>query len=320
MIQLFHSICRSNKNLDIKHKKSHSVHELNLKKVKSNQSVTVPISSIAIEEEDDDFNQDTGASYSFITRVARLSATVDQEVMASSSLIDLIDRLSMSSDGSPSGSPTCYRELSPQAKCMTMSSDGSPSARPTYHREPSPQLKSTRQTRQDKPVASRREKIHQQHCATVRSPKREVLQMKVSVALSAIDLSEQPRRKHEETTCCIQQRISDDSVDDMCRICHGGEQLSEELGSLISACACRGTVGRVHVKCLERWLTESGKSRCELCGTKYATRRVHKYGFPKAFFMWILSQNAKQVIHVSDSTYGVRWKRCTCLNLVISCS
>lgn len=84
--------------------------------------------------------------------------------------------------------------------------------------------------------------------------------------------------------------------DIMCRICHGGNSLTVELGALISSCACRGTVGRVHVKCLERWLTESGKSRCELCGTRYTTRRVHKYGFPKALVMWFLSQNAKQVI------------------------
>lgn len=93
-----------------------------------------------------------------------------------------------------------------------------------------------------------------------------------------------------------EERQSDHSSEDMCRICHGGDCLSNDLGPLVSACACRGTVGRVHVKCLERWLTESGKSRCELCGTRYATRRVHRYGVPKALIMWILSQNAKQVM------------------------
>ncbi|CAG5041471.1 unnamed protein product [Parnassius apollo] len=85
------------------------------------------------------------------------------------------------------------------------------------------------------------------------------------------------------------------SIEDMCRICHGGDTFSQELGTLISACSCRGTVGRVHIRCLERWLTESGKSRCELCGIRYVTRRVHRYGVPKGLIMWILSQNAKQV-------------------------
>ncbi|XP_068631425.1 uncharacterized protein [Battus philenor] len=91
------------------------------------------------------------------------------------------------------------------------------------------------------------------------------------------------------------ERASNNSLEDMCRICHG-DDTSQELGSLISACSCRGTVGRVHVKCLERWLTESGKSRCELCGIRYITRRVHRYGVPRALVMWILSQNAKQLM------------------------
>ncbi|XP_061710922.1 uncharacterized protein LOC133520495 isoform X3 [Cydia pomonella] len=90
------------------------------------------------------------------------------------------------------------------------------------------------------------------------------------------------------------EQQSDNSLDDMCRICHSGDCLSPELGRLVSACNCRGTVGRVHVRCLERWLTESGKSRCELCGTRYHTRRVHRYGVLKALVMWFLSQNAKQ--------------------------
>ncbi|KPJ03699.1 E3 ubiquitin-protein ligase MARCH3 [Papilio xuthus] len=92
------------------------------------------------------------------------------------------------------------------------------------------------------------------------------------------------------------ERGSDNSIEDMCRICHGGDTFCQELGDLISACSCRGTVGRVHVRCLERWLTESGKSRCELCGIRYVTRRVHRYGVPRSLVMWILSQNAKQLM------------------------
>lgn len=86
------------------------------------------------------------------------------------------------------------------------------------------------------------------------------------------------------------------SSEEMCRICHGGSSLNSELGDMISACACRGTVGKVHVKCLEHWLTESGKSRCELCGTKYVTQRIHRHGVAKSLVMWLLSQNAKQVV------------------------
>ncbi|XP_050343450.1 uncharacterized protein LOC126768978 isoform X2 [Nymphalis io] len=93
-----------------------------------------------------------------------------------------------------------------------------------------------------------------------------------------------------------EERTSSNSLEDMCRICHSGEAVSADLGNLLSACSCRGTIGRVHVKCLEHWLTESGKSRCELCGTKYVTRRVHRFGFLKALIIWILSQNSKHMI------------------------
>ncbi|XP_035439140.2 uncharacterized protein LOC118268671 isoform X1 [Spodoptera frugiperda] len=159
----------------------------------------------------------------------------------------------------------------------------------------------------------RRDKYPRQHRIKVRSPKRRIPiieqpnnkaieSTKRTTGTAAINWdSEVELCRPENVTNVINtfeevERTSNHSLDDMCRICHGGESLSPELGRLISACSCRGTVGRVHVKCLERWLTESGKSRCELCGTRYATRRVHRYGVPRALVMWVLSQNAKQLM------------------------
>ena len=49
---------------------------------------------------------------------------------------------------------------------------------------------------------------------------------------------------------------------------------------------CRGTVALVHAECLERWLTESGHSRCELCGYKYATKRVPRYNLFRSVAIW----------------------------------
>ncbi|XP_059062426.1 uncharacterized protein LOC131855197 [Achroia grisella] len=154
------------------------------------------------------------------------------------------------------------------------------------------------------------DKHPRQHRIKVRSPRRRMSipdhcktndNNRRSVGTTAIDWNQEVGVTLVEhividTETSEEPRLSEQSLDDMCRICHGGGTLSLELGALISACSCRGTVGRVHVKCLERWLTESGKSRCELCGTRYATRRVHKYGVPRALFMWILSQNAKQLM------------------------
>ncbi|XP_047022682.1 uncharacterized protein LOC124632067 [Helicoverpa zea] len=158
----------------------------------------------------------------------------------------------------------------------------------------------------------RREKHPRQHRIKVRSPKRRMAiieqqnkavdNCRRTAATAAIDWdTEYELSSTENVTTVIdtnevEERNSNHSLDSMCRICHSGEALSPELGRLISACSCRGTVGRVHVKCLERWLTESGKSRCELCGTRYVTRRVHRYGVPRALVMWVLSQNAKQLM------------------------
>ncbi|XP_070513670.1 E3 ubiquitin-protein ligase MARCHF3-like [Cardiocondyla obscurior] len=96
---------------------------------------------------------------------------------------------------------------------------------------------------------------------------------------------------------------------DICRICHmDGHALIVEnhsscnsqnqddqtstsssvihVGPLISACKCRGTVALVHAECLERWLTESGRVRCELCGYKYAIRRVRRYSLFRSVVIW----------------------------------
>lgn len=113
---------------------------------------------------------------------------------------------------------------------------------------------------------------------------------KIEIIKQVIEVGENTDREEEE--------ISSHSLGNMCRICHSADAISD-AGNLISACSCRGTIGRVHVKCLERWLTESGKSRCELCGTKYVTKRVHRFGIFKAFIMWILSHNSKNVSNVS---------------------
>lgn len=166
------------------------------------------------------------------------------------------------------------------------------------------------QTKQGASDVPRREKHPRQHRVKVRSPKRRMViadhlktepEENVSEGTNPIDWDQEVEMYIDHANVSNigpieEERASNYSIDDMCRICHGGEALSPDLGQLVSACSCRGTVGRVHVKCLERWLTESGKSRCELCGTRYVTRRVHRYGVPRALIMWILSQNAKQVI------------------------
>lgn len=66
--------------------------------------------------------------------------------------------------------------------------------------------------------------------------------------------------------CCF---LLLDSDVGMCRICHegaGGE-------TLLSPCDCTGTLGKVHKSCLEKWLSSSNTSYCELCHTEFTIER-----------------------------------------------
>lgn len=241
-----------------------------------NSSKNVPVLDVVTECE---------SSTSMITIKPTASAQVDKDVTASSSNIDLFHLLNNNDEAPEKSNPLVGPQKGTASK----------------NRDP----------RQQNPdVGSRRDKFPRQHRVKVRSPKRRVPvpdinnqdeTTKQSTGTFAIDWEQEIEVPLETVTRVLETaeeevtQPSNHSLDDMCRICHGGESLSPDLGQLISACSCRGTVGRVHVKCLERWLTESGKSRCELCGTRYATRRVHRYGVPRALVMWVLSQNAKQV-------------------------
>ena len=42
------------------------------------------------------------------------------------------------------------------------------------------------------------------------------------------------------------------------------------MAKLDAPCACRGGLRWVHAKCLQRWVTEKGDLRCEICRTTYA--------------------------------------------------
>ncbi|KAL3867096.1 hypothetical protein ACJMK2_044327 [Sinanodonta woodiana] len=55
----------------------------------------------------------------------------------------------------------------------------------------------------------------------------------------------------------------------VCRICHEGDL--EEV--LVSPCYCAGSVGLLHVSCLQRWLGASNKTTCEICSFEFLLER-----------------------------------------------
>ncbi|XP_035218496.1 E3 ubiquitin-protein ligase MARCH3-like isoform X2 [Stegodyphus dumicola] len=60
----------------------------------------------------------------------------------------------------------------------------------------------------------------------------------------------------------------------ICRICHEGDTKED----LVSPCRCTGTVGLVHLTCMERWLSTRYETndKCEICNYTFATVRSPK--------------------------------------------
>lgn len=78
----------------------------------------------------------------------------------------------------------------------------------------------------------------------------------------------------------------------ICRICHMGEPRQE----LINPCNCRGTLGYVHRRCLESWLSRSGLKQCELCLYVYKTKSVLRYTFMQSLRIFFSHPNNRGLL------------------------
>ncbi|CAJ1070992.1 E3 ubiquitin-protein ligase MARCH3-like [Xyrichtys novacula] len=103
----------------------------------------------------------------------------------------------------------------------------------------------------------------------------------------------------EATQCCTQMKTKMDSQlrldanaklcsmseTSMCRICHEGGSQEE----LLSPCECSGSLSSVHRSCLERWLSASGTSFCELCQFQFTVQRRSR-----SLLEWLQNQSLRQ--------------------------
>ncbi|XP_037950577.1 E3 ubiquitin-protein ligase MARCHF8-like isoform X2 [Teleopsis dalmanni] len=68
----------------------------------------------------------------------------------------------------------------------------------------------------------------------------------------------------------------------VCRICH----TAENTDKLVSPCLCKGSLTYVHIYCLERWISTSRSTTCELCQFVYNTEQTLRYGCLQSLRMW----------------------------------
>ncbi|KAH6944796.1 hypothetical protein HPB50_005285 [Hyalomma asiaticum] len=76
----------------------------------------------------------------------------------------------------------------------------------------------------------------------------------------------------------------------ICRICHEGDQQE----SLMSLCKCSGTMGLLHVSCLERWLNARNVDCCELCHHRFPT--AARATGVRQFFHWALHGDSQRAV------------------------
>ncbi|XP_037283384.2 E3 ubiquitin-protein ligase MARCHF3 [Rhipicephalus microplus] len=73
----------------------------------------------------------------------------------------------------------------------------------------------------------------------------------------------------------------------ICRICHEGDHRLP----LLSICLCSGTMGLVHLLCLEHWLSTSGSEACEICHYHFNVERR-----PRHFCEWVNSASVRRAL------------------------
>ncbi|ALC41521.1 CG13442 [Drosophila busckii] len=68
----------------------------------------------------------------------------------------------------------------------------------------------------------------------------------------------------------------------VCRICHNADNPEQ----LVSPCLCKGSLTYVHVHCLERWISTSRCTTCELCQFRYNTEQTLRYTCLQSLRLW----------------------------------
>lgn len=69
-----------------------------------------------------------------------------------------------------------------------------------------------------------------------------------------------------------------------CRICLSSDTTSH---AMISPCLCKGSIANVHRICLEKWLSQIGNNRCDLCSFEFQVYATLKYTMLQSMIVWI---------------------------------
>ena len=78
-------------------------------------------------------------------------------------------------------------------------------------------------------------------------------------------VSERSSESPVDNTSLDSSDLSTKSSGPSCRICRD----TKDHEKLVSPCHCMGSLGYVHLSCIEKWLSQSGRRNCEVCLYEY---------------------------------------------------
>lgn len=106
-----------------------------------------------------------------------------------------------------------------------------------------------------------------------------------------------------------------------CRICHEGDEEED----LLSPCFCSGSVGALHMSCLEKWLGASDKTRCEICGFQFSISKNPKpvtwvrvvfphmcnciYSYIISNTLYVKSHSLYVILNLADAWILQNWRK-----------
>lgn len=99
------------------------------------------------------------------------------------------------------------------------------------------------------------------------------------------ELSESPETSRPDAVVNIPDGHDQSDEDQVsCRLCYGTRH---DDSNLIEPCLCKGTMAKVHRKCLEKWLNRVGSTKCDLCLFEFKCAQTRRYGMCQSIGVWL---------------------------------
>lgn len=121
------------------------------------------------------------------------------------------------------------------------------------------------------------------------NPNQVKIGLELKNAEESIEVSSIPETAHETDG---RDNLFDDEQPS-CRLCFG---TALDDSDLIEPCLCKGTIAKVHRKCLEKWLNIRQSTKCDLCQFQLQCDQKLRYGLFESIGIWFRLHQHQQLL------------------------